>query len=76
MRLYVAHAPERCAPCRDMGERLSRLSMRRPELFVEQPVQLLHMDHQAEQVADVFGEVKVIPSLLLQEDCLAAEALV
>ncbi|MGB0873656.1 MAG: ribonucleoside-triphosphate reductase, adenosylcobalamin-dependent [Synechococcus sp.] len=68
MRLYVAHAPERCAPCRDMGERLSRLSMRRPELFVEQPVQLLHMDHQAEQVADVFGEVKVIPSLLLKDD--------
>ena len=68
MRLYVAHAPERCEPCRDMGERLYRIQQRRPDLFATQPVQLLHVDKQTEQVQDLLGGVNVIPALVLKDD--------
>ena len=68
MRLYVAHAPERCEPCRDMGERLYRIQQRRPDLFATQPVQLLHVDHQTDQVQNLLGGVNVIPALVLKDD--------
>lgn len=68
MRLYVAHAPERCKPCREMGERLNRLQQRRPDLFVQEPVQLIHVDHETERLQALVGGVDVIPALVLKDD--------
>lgn len=67
MKLFFVHAPERCAPCRDMGERMVRVQRRHPELFADAPIVTVHADQQPELVAKL-GGVSVIPAFVLADD--------
>ncbi len=66
MKLFVIHAPERCAPCREMGDRLGRVQQRRPELFADTPVVFVHADQQPDRVGEL-GGAAVIPALILKD---------
>lgn len=67
MQLIYVHAPDRCAPCRDMDERIVQVIRRRPDLdpVARDRVLWLHADHNAEEVERKLGPVKVIPAFAL-----------
>ena len=67
MKLFMVHAPERCKPCRDMGERLSAVRHEHPDLFVGDYFGLIHADHEAEKLGTV-GGARVLPAFILQDD--------
>jgi len=61
MHITVIHAPERCEPCRDMGERIESVGRRIPEL--RSHIKFLHADKQ-----EVPHDFSVIPTILLIDD--------
>lgn len=65
MHIVVIHAPERCAPCRDMGDRIVKVIRRRPDLN-SQTVEFWHADNDPD-VAKQWGYT-VIPTILLIDD--------
>ena len=67
MKLFMVHAPERCQPCREMGQRLSEVRFKNPDLFTGQYFSLIHADHEAEKLESL-DEVKVLPTFILQSD--------
>lgn len=67
MQLFMIHAPERCAPCRDMGERLGRVRRAHFKLFQLENFKIIHADREPEKVAAV-GGAKILPAFILQND--------
>lgn len=65
MQIVLIHAPERCAPCRDMWQRISKVYSLNPDLD-QKLVRVVHADDQ-KVAADLYG-FKVVPTILLMDN--------
>ena len=67
MQIVVLHAPERCEPCRDMGNRMGEVFATEP--YASVPVSTLtrfiHVDKEPEAAAAY--DSKVIPTIILED---------
>ena len=71
MHIVFLHAPERCEPCRDMGERLTRVAGKHPKL--SEHLRTIHVDKDPRASDYSF---KVIPTILVidgEEEIFRAE---
>ena len=65
LTLLYLHAEHRCAPCRDMSDRIKAVQSRRPDLEND-PVRVIDVDHEPDLAAAY--KVKVVPTIILVND--------